>query len=149
MSVKCAMFSEEKQSSTLTYTPKFNGIIHLMFTAIFLVKTELSEAKQDLQQLSFHWNTIPETRNLSKYICKHCKSPFPISYPFNRHMNHKHNETLDIKADLTCQYCVLQGMMKENNDENYDELDIIQQIMNETTSHIDNDEVRQQHRSLA
>ncbi|CAP93892.1 hypothetical protein PCH_Pc16g12220 [Penicillium rubens Wisconsin 54-1255] len=70
------------------------------FSAIPLIKEDISVVSTELRALTNVRNEQPESRNLSKHICGDCNIPFPTSVDLNRHMHHKHEKHENPEMDL-------------------------------------------------
>ncbi|OQE23298.1 hypothetical protein PENFLA_c011G07046 [Penicillium flavigenum] len=86
------------------------------FSAISLIKEDISVVSTELRALTNVRNEQPESRNLSKHICGDCNIPFPTSVDLNRHMHHKHEKHENPEMDLRCKFCGYLFSRKDHRD---------------------------------
>ncbi|KAF3021317.1 hypothetical protein E8E15_007923 [Penicillium rubens] len=86
------------------------------FSAIPLIKEDISVVSTELRALTNVRNEQPESRNLSKHICGDCNIPFPTSVDLNRHMHHKHEKHENPEMDLRCKFCGYLFSRKDHRD---------------------------------
>ncbi|KAJ6049794.1 hypothetical protein N7444_006510 [Penicillium canescens] len=86
------------------------------FSAISLMKDDISVVSTELRALTNVRNEQPESRNLSKHICGDCNIPFPTSIDLNRHMHHKHEQHENPEMHLRCTFCGYLFSRKDHRD---------------------------------
>jgi hypothetical protein len=86
------------------------------FSAISLIKDDISVVSTELRALTNFRNEQPESRNLSKHICGDCNIPFPTSIDLNRHMHHKHEQYANPEKHLRCTFCRYLFSRKDHRD---------------------------------